>query len=135
MTFKDLNIIPSIMEGLSKANYTNPTPIQEQAIPAVLAGRDLLGCAQTGTGKTAAFSVPIIQLLSERSKGQGSKSARHIRSLILTPTRELAIQIADNIKVYSRYTDIRCTAIVGGVSQKVQERALNQGADYYRNAW
>lgn len=127
MTFKDLNIIPSIMEGLSKANYTNPTPIQEQAIPAVLAGRDLLGCAQTGTGKTAAFSVPIIQLLSERSKGP--KSARHIRSLILTPTRELAIQIADNIKVYSRYTDIRCTAIVGGVSQKVQERALNQGAD------
>lgn len=129
MTFKDLNIIPSIMGRLSKANYTNPTPIQEQAIPAVLAGRDLLGCAQTGTGKTAAFSVPIIQLLSERSKGQGSKSARHIRSLILTPTRELAIQIADNIKVYSRYTDIRCTAIVGGVSQKVQERALNQGAD------
>ncbi|MEC0125046.1 DEAD/DEAH box helicase [Paenibacillus pabuli] len=127
MTFKDLNIIPPILEGLSKANYTSPTPIQEQAIPAVLAGRDLLGCAQTGTGKTAAFSVPIIQLLSEKSNAP--KSGRHIRSLILTPTRELAIQISDNIKAYSRFTDIRCAAIVGGVSQKVQERALNQGAD------
>ncbi|MGW7159025.1 DEAD/DEAH box helicase [Paenibacillus taichungensis] len=127
MTFKDLNIIPAILEGLNKANYTAPTPIQEQAIPAVLEGRDLLGCAQTGTGKTAAFSVPIIQLLSEKSNGP--KAARHIRSLILTPTRELAIQISDNIKAYSRFTDIRCAAIVGGVSQKVQERALNQGAD------
>lgn len=127
MNFKDLNIIPPILEGLNKANYTNPTPIQEQAIPAVLAGRDLLGCAQTGTGKTAAFSVPIIQLLSEKSGGP--RQGRRIRSLILSPTRELAIQIADNIKIYSRYTDIRCAAIVGGVSQKAQERALSQGAD------
>ncbi|MFF2018408.1 DEAD/DEAH box helicase [Paenibacillus sp. NPDC058177] len=127
MTFKDLNIIAPILEGLSRANYTSPTPIQEQAIPAVLAGRDLLGCAQTGTGKTAAFSVPIIQLLCE--KPNAPKQVRRIRSLILTPTRELAIQISDNIKAYSRYTDIRCAAIVGGVSQKVQERALNQGAD------
>ncbi|MCG7382084.1 DEAD/DEAH box helicase [Paenibacillus sp. ACRRY] len=127
MKFKDLNIIPPILEGLNKANYTNPTPIQEQAIPAVLAGRDLLGCAQTGTGKTAAFSVPIIQLLSQ--KAGGPRQGRRIRSLILSPTRELAIQIADNIKTYSRYTDIRCAAIVGGVSQKVQERALSQGAD------
>ncbi|CAI6043260.1 ATP-dependent RNA helicase RhlE [Paenibacillus sp. JJ-100] len=136
MTFQELNIIPPILEGLKKANYTKPTPIQEQSIPAVLAGRDLLGCAQTGTGKTAAFSVPIIQLLSEggRSK-QGTsthpkgKSVRAIRSLILSPTRELAIQISDNIKMYSRYTDIRSVAIVGGVSQRVQERALQQGAD------
>ncbi|PYE50360.1 DEAD/DEAH box helicase [Paenibacillus barcinonensis] len=136
MTFQELNIIPPILEGLKKANYSQPTPIQEQSIPAVLAGRDLLGCAQTGTGKTAAFSVPIIQLLSEGSQArQGNsvhkkaKSTRAIRSLILSPTRELAIQISDNIKVYSRYTDIRSTAIVGGVSQRVQERALQQGAD------
>ncbi|MDM5277903.1 DEAD/DEAH box helicase [Paenibacillus silvae] len=136
MTFQELNIIPPILEGLKKANYSKPTPIQEQSIPAVLAGRDLLGCAQTGTGKTAAFSVPIIQLLSEGNQGtQGgtankkAKSARAVRSLILSPTRELAIQISDNIKVYSRYTDIRSTAIVGGVSQRVQERALQQGAD------
>lgn len=126
MTFKELNIMPAILKALSKENYTSPTPIQEQSIPAVLAGRDLLGCAQTGTGKTAAFSVPIIQLLSEQPK---SNHVRRIRSLILSPTRELAIQIADNIKAYSQYTDIRCAAVVGGVSQKVQERALNQGAD------
>lgn len=136
MTFQELNIIPPILEGLKKANYSKPTPIQEQSIPAVLAGRDLLGCAQTGTGKTAAFSVPIIQLLSEGSqRKQGTpldkkaKSVRTIRSLILSPTRELAIQISDNIKMYSKYTDIRSTAIVGGVSQRVQERALQQGAD------
>jgi ATP-dependent RNA helicase RhlE len=127
MTFNDLNIIPTILKALSKENYTAPTPIQEQAIPAVLAGRDLLGCAQTGTGKTAAFAVPIIQLLSEQPRK--SSTVRQVRSLILTPTRELAIQISDNIKAYSQYTDIRCSAIVGGVSQKVQERALHQGAD------
>ncbi|MDQ0114862.1 DEAD/DEAH box helicase [Paenibacillus harenae] len=127
MTFNDLNLSPAILKALSKENYTAPTPIQEQSIPAVLAGRDLLGCAQTGTGKTAAFSLPIIQLLSEQKTIPNT--GRRIRSLILTPTRELAIQIADNIKAYSQYTDIRCSAIVGGVSQKVQERALNQGAD------
>jgi ATP-dependent RNA helicase RhlE len=129
MTFDELNITPAILKALSKENYTSPTPIQEQSIPAVLAGRDLLGCAQTGTGKTAAFSVPIIQLLSEQPSPNKSNTVRRIRSLILTPTRELAIQIADNIKAYSLYTDIRSAAIVGGVSQKVQERALNQGAD------
>ncbi|GGF79717.1 DEAD/DEAH box family ATP-dependent RNA helicase [Paenibacillus albidus] len=127
MTFNDLNITPAILKALTKENYTSPTPIQEQSIPAVLAGRDLLGCAQTGTGKTAAFSVPIIQLLSEQQVKPGS--LRRIRSLILTPTRELAIQISDNIQAYSQFTQLRCTAIVGGVSQKVQERALNQGTD------
>lgn len=116
MTFNDLNITPTILKALAKENYTKPTPIQEQAIPAVLAGRDLLGCAQTGTGKTAAFAVPIIQLLSEQ---QGRPhTQRRVRSLILTPTRELALQISDNIVAYSQYTQLRCTAIVGGVSQK-----------------
>lgn len=127
MTFNDLNITPAILKALSKENYTTPTPIQEQAIPAVLAGRDLLGCAQTGTGKTAAFAVPIIQLLSEQQSG--SNTLGRIRSLILTPTRELALQISDNIQAYSQFTHIRCAAIVGGVSQKAQERALNLGAD------
>lgn len=127
MTFNDLNITPTILKALAKENYTKPTPIQEQAIPAVLAGRDLLGCAQTGTGKTAAFAVPIIQLLSEQ---QGRPhTQRRVRSLILTPTRELALQISDNIVAYSQYTQLRCTAIVGGVSQKAQERALHLGAD------
>lgn len=128
MTFNDLNITPSILKALSKENYTAPTPIQEQSIPAVLAGRDLLGCAQTGTGKTAAFSVPIIQLLNEQ-KNTASGGNRRIRSLILSPTRELALQIAENITAYAQFTTLRCTAIVGGVSQKAQERALSQGAD------
>lgn len=127
MTFNDLKIIPAILKALTKENYTLPTPIQEQAIPAVLAGKDLLGCAQTGTGKTAAFAVPIIQLLSEQPSSPNTKG--RIRSLILTPTRELALQISDNIVAYSKFTDIRCAAIVGGVSQKAQERALNLGAD------
>src|SRR4051794_38134991 len=111
MNFIDLKLKPEILRALSKENYTTPTPIQEQAIPVVLAGRDLFGCAQTGTGKTAAFAVPIVQLLSEH---QGKlHGQRRIRSLILTPTRELAIQISDNMQAYSQYTDIRCLAIVG----------------------
>lgn len=127
MTFNDLNIAPAILKALSKENYTTPTPIQEQAIPAVLAGRDLLGCAQTGTGKTAAFAVPIIQLLSQQPSATAKR--RQIRSLILTPTRELALQIAENIQAYGHYTDMRCLAIVGGVSQKGQEHSLERGAD------
>ena len=128
MTFNDLKLKPEILQALSKEQYTTPTPIQEQAIPVVLAGRDLFGCAQTGTGKTAAFALPIIQLLSEeQSKARSSK--RRIRSVILTPTRELALQISDNMHAYGQFTDLRCVAIVGGVSQKVQERSLEQGAD------
>jgi len=127
MTFKDLKIIPDILKALSKENYTTPTPIQEQAIPAILAGRDLLGCAQTGTGKTAAFAVPIIQHLHQQQSGPNTK--RRIRSLILTPTRELALQIADNIQAYSQFTRLRCLAIVGGVSQVAQERSLLHGTD------
>lgn len=127
MTFNELNLIPPILKALSLENYTSPTPIQEESIPAALAGRDILGCAQTGTGKTAAFSLPIIQLLSQQPARTGG--AKRIRSLILTPTRELALQISENIQAYSKFTTIRSTAIVGGVSQKAQERALAQGAD------
>ncbi|GAA3410540.1 DEAD/DEAH box helicase [Paenibacillus hodogayensis] len=127
MTFEDLKLIPPILKALSKENYTAPTPIQEQAIPPVLEGRDLFGCAQTGTGKTAAFSLPIIQRLSQQQAVNGSK--RRIRSLILTPTRELALQISDNMKAYGQFTNLRNIAIVGGVSQKEQERWLEQGAD------
>ncbi|OWA35457.1 DEAD/DEAH box helicase [Saccharibacillus sp. O16] len=126
MTFNDLNLIPSILKALQKENYTQPTPIQQQAIPVALEGRDVLGCAQTGTGKTAAFSLPIIQRLANQ-KAPGGK--RPIRSLILTPTRELAIQIYDNIRAYSRYTDLRSQVIVGGVSQTPQERELQRGTD------
>lgn len=127
MTFNDLMLSPALLKALAKENYTEPTPIQEQAIPVVLAGRDLFGCAQTGTGKTAAFALPIVQLLSSQPSKGGR--GRRTRSLILTPTRELALQIGDNIKAYAQFTDIRCMAIVGGVSQKAQERSLEQGAD------
>lgn len=127
MTFQDLKLMPEIIKALTKENYKEPTPIQEGAIPPVLAGRDLLGCAQTGTGKTAAFSLPIIQLLSQRPGPAGKR--RSIRALILTPTRELALQISDNIHAYSQFTTLRSLAIVGGVSQHGQERALAQGTD------
>lgn len=127
MTFNDLGLSPAILKALDLANYTSPTPIQKEAIPAALTGRDVLGCAQTGTGKTAAFSLPIIQLLAKQTVNRNGK--RPIRSLILTPTRELALQIYENIQVYSKYTGIRSTAVVGGVSQRSQERALALGAD------
>ncbi|MBD2846657.1 DEAD/DEAH box helicase [Paenibacillus sp. IB182496] len=127
MTFEELALKPAILKALREEQYVTPTPIQEQSIPAVLAGKDLLGCAQTGTGKTAAFSLPIVQLLGERQGRKGGK--RPIRALILTPTRELAIQIYDNIEAYARHTPLRSTVIVGGVPQRPQERALAIGAD------
>ncbi|AFC34010.1 DEAD/DEAH box helicase domain-containing protein [Paenibacillus mucilaginosus 3016] len=127
MTFQQLQLIPPIIKALAKENYTQPTPIQEQAIPPVLAGRDLFGCAQTGTGKTAAFLLPIIQLLSTQQGRPNGK--RVIRSLILTPTRELAIQISDNAKAYGCFTNLRYGVIVGGVSQRPQEQLLEQGMD------
>ena len=127
MIFEQLQLIPPILKALDKENYTSATPIQEQAIPPVLAGRDLFGCAQTGTGKTAAFLLPIIQLLSAQQGRPNGK--RVIRSLILTPTRELAIQIADNAKAYGCFTKLRSGVIVGGVSQRAQEQLLEQGVD------
>ncbi len=127
MNFKDLNIIPKILDALAKEHYVSPTPIQEQAIPPVLAGKDLLGCAQTGTGKTAAFAVPILQLLSERA---GEKNElRKIRSLILTPTRELALQIYESFRAYGRYTRLQACVVFGGVSQKMQVEKLRRGVD------
>ncbi|QHW33395.1 DEAD/DEAH box helicase [Paenibacillus rhizovicinus] len=127
MTFEQLQLIPPILKALAKENYKQPTPIQTQAIPPVLAGRDLFGCAQTGTGKTAAFLLPILQLLGAKQDRPNGK--RVIRSLILTPTRELAIQIADNCKAYGRFMNLRSAVIVGGVSQKAQEQELAQGTD------
>lgn len=127
MNFKDLNITQKILDALAKENYVSPTPIQEQAIPPVLAGRDLLGCAQTGTGKTAAFAVPILQLLSERSSEKAEP--RKIRSLILTPTRELALQIYESFHSYGRYTRLHAVVVFGGVSQKMQVEKLRRGVD------
>jgi ATP-dependent RNA helicase RhlE len=127
MTFKNLNLNNSILEALHQKGYSNPTPIQEKAIPAVLEGRDLLGCAQTGTGKTAAFAIPTIQRLSEKRGSREEK--RKIRALILTPTRELAIQVAENFSAYGKHTHLRHAVIYGGVPQRAQTTALKNGID------
>ncbi|GAB3804193.1 DEAD/DEAH box helicase [Spirosoma humi] len=128
MQFSDLSLIDPILKALAEEGYTNPTPIQEKAIPILLSRRDLLGCAQTGTGKTAAFAIPILQLLSEdRSKSTGGP--RRIKTLILTPTRELAIQIAESFTAYGRYLNLRSTVIFGGVSQHAQVNTLKAGVD------
>jgi ATP-dependent RNA helicase RhlE len=126
MQFQTLNISEPILKALQEEGYTTPTPIQAQAIPIVLQGNDLLGCAQTGTGKTAAFSIPILQLLNA-NKSYDKK--RRIRSLIVTPTRELAIQIGESIKAYGRHTGLTSTVIFGGVNQNPQTSTLQGGVD------
>jgi ATP-dependent RNA helicase RhlE len=126
MHFESLNIIEPILKSIKEEGYTIPTPIQVQAIPIVLRGVDLIGCAQTGTGKTAAFAVPILQLLSSNKKFDRKKK---IRSLIVTPTRELAIQIEESFKAYGRYTGLTCTVVFGGVNQNPQTSALRNGVD------
>ncbi|WP_161890609.1 DEAD/DEAH box helicase [Pontibacter russatus] len=128
MTFEHLNLIEPILKALKTEGYTTPTPIQEKSIPLILQKRDILGCAQTGTGKTAAFSIPILQLLSE-SSAQQERGPRKIKALILTPTRELALQIADSLTAYGKHTNLKHTVIFGGVSQHPQTTALRAGID------
>ena len=127
MNFKDLQLSPLLLKALEEKGYKSPSPIQEKAIPYVLDGRDVLGCAQTGTGKTAAFALPIIQNLMNPLARNHSR--RVIRSLILTPTRELALQIAENFKEYGSHTSVKCAVIFGGVSAKPQIEALRRGID------
>lgn len=126
MHFESLNIIEPILKSLKEEGYTIPTPIQVQAIPIVLRGTDLIGCAQTGTGKTAAFAVPILQLLSNNKTFDRK---RKIRSLIVTPTRELAIQIEESFNSYGRHTGLTCTVVFGGVNQNPQTNILRNGVD------
>ena len=127
MNFKELHLIAPILKALEGEGYTSPTPIQEQAIPDVLKGKDLLGCAQTGTGKTAAFAIPILQnLFLHRNHDLPNDD---IKALILTPTRELAIQIDESFAAYGKYTGIRHTVIFGGVSQYHQVSTLRKGID------
>lgn len=127
MLFKDLNLIEPILRSLNTEGYSTPTPIQQQSIPVALAGKDLLGCAQTGTGKTAAFSIPILQHLYQE-KQEGRKYTG-IRALILTPTRELAIQIDESVAAYGRHLGLKHLVIFGGVSQHPQTTALRNGID------
>ena len=127
MTFNNLGLIQPIIEALEEKGYTQPTPIQEQAIPILLKRRDLLGCAQTGTGKTAAFAIPIIQLIEQNKDDQAGK--RKVKALVVTPTRELAIQIGENFTAYCKHTRLRNTVIFGGVKQGTQTNALRGGVD------
>ncbi|VAW11987.1 ATP-dependent RNA helicase RhlE [hydrothermal vent metagenome] len=127
MTFKDLGIAEPILRALQGEGYENPTPIQKQAIPILLKGKDLLGVAQTGTGKTAAFAIPILQHLCNHRQQNGGR--RRIKALIVTPTRELAIQIGESFTTYGKFTGIRNTVIFGGVKQGKQVSALRNGVD------
>jgi ATP-dependent RNA helicase RhlE len=127
LLFTDLNIIKPILDALNEEGYTKPTPIQQGAIPHILTGRDLLGCAQTGTGKTAAFAIPMLQLLAKpKTMASGQ---RPIRALILTPTRELAIQIQESFNAYGRHLRLKNLVIFGGVNQGPQVDALKRGID------
>lgn len=126
MSFEKLGLIEPILKALTEEGYTTPTPIQAQSIPIVLEGKDLLGCAQTGTGKTAAFTIPIIQQMVQDNPEQHK---RKIRCLIVTPTRELAIQIGESFKAYGRHTKLTSTVIFGGVNQNPQTSALRAGVD------
>ncbi len=126
MTFNELNLIEPILQALEKQGYKNPTPIQEQAIPIVMQRKDLLGCAQTGTGKTAAFAIPILQILHEE---HAERKHKNIKVLILTPTRELAIQIGESFADYGQHLKLKHTVIFGGVPQGAQVQALNKGVD------
>ncbi|MEY4202984.1 MAG: hypothetical protein RL013_687, partial [Bacteroidota bacterium] len=127
MYFKELSLVEPLLRALESVGYEQPTPIQQQAIPIVLSKRDLLGCAQTGTGKTAAFALPMLQLLSEQQHRNEGKTP--IRALILTPTRELAIQIAESFNDYGKFLKVRNLVIFGGVNQNPQTDALRRGTE------
>jgi ATP-dependent RNA helicase RhlE len=127
MTFNDLKLYNNIQQALEEEGYSNPTPIQEQAIPEILLGQDLVACAQTGTGKTGAFAIPILNLI-HRIVGS-AKKAKHIRTLVVTPTRELAIQIDESFKTYGKYTNVKSLVIFGGVNQVPQVNELKNGVD------
>ncbi|RKY56360.1 MAG: ATP-dependent helicase, partial [Candidatus Neomarinimicrobiota bacterium] len=134
MSFENIDLIEPIRKALNTEGYSKPTPIQKQSIPFILEGRDLLGSAQTGTGKTAAFAIPIIQILYKELNGESQQRSvrqgnRKIKALIVTPTRELAIQIGESFTAYGRYAGLRHTVIFGGVSQSRQTNALKNGVD------
>jgi len=127
--FQDFGLAPEILRALNDQGYVHPTPIQAEAIPVVMQGRDVMGAAQTGTGKTAGFSLPIIQLLMEHANASASPARHPVRALILTPTRELADQVAENVKAYSRHTPLRSLVVFGGMDMAPQTAALRGGVE------
>ncbi|MDX5405991.1 MAG: DEAD/DEAH box helicase [Chromatiaceae bacterium] len=129
MQFTDLNLLPELLKAIDEKGYSSPSPIQQQAIPAVLAGRDLMAAAQTGTGKTAGFTLPLLQLLAQ-GQLQGRKvQSNHVRALILTPTRELAAQVAESVTTYGKHLPLRSTVVFGGVKINPQMMAMRRGVD------
>ena len=129
MRFEDLDLLPPLLAAVAGEGYDKPTPIQERAIPPALEGRDVLGCAQTGTGKTAAFALPILQYLCNNPPRKDKSGKSPVRALILTPTRELAAQVAESFETYGAKTELRTTTVYGGVSQGPQAQALRRGVD------
>src|SRR6476619_2080249 len=127
MTFSDLKLIKPLIAALDKKGYTQPTPIQEQSIPHVLEGKDVFGCAQTGTGKTAAFALPLLQKLSNKKENGSFQPG--IKGLILAPTRELALQISESLMAYGQRMGISHITVFGGVSQHSQVAAMRRGVD------
>jgi ATP-dependent RNA helicase RhlE len=129
MTFTDLKLIKPLMTAIDNMGYTEPTPIQQQAITPILNGKDIFGCAQTGTGKTAAFTLPILQLLQAKKDESPNNTRKAIKALILAPTRELALQISDSVKSYGKHLELSHTTVYGGVSQSNQVKDLRRGVD------
>jgi ATP-dependent RNA helicase RhlE len=129
MSFGSLNLLPELLRAVSDEGYTEPTPIQAQAIPPILERRDIMGCAQTGTGKTAGFTLPMLQILAPHANSSPSPARHPIRALILTPTRELAAQVAESVKTYGKHLPLRSTMVYGGVDIKPQKEALHGGVE------
>ncbi len=129
MSFADLGLIPELLRAVAETGYTTPTPIQQQAIPVVLSGRDVMGGAQTGTGKTAGFTLPLLQRLSRHASTSTSPARHPVRALILAPTRELAMQVFESVKTYSKHVPLRSTCIYGGVDMKPQIQDLRNGCE------
>ncbi len=129
MAFSDLGLIPPLLKAVQEQGYTDPTPIQQKAIPAVLEKKDVMGCAQTGTGKTAGFTLPLLQILSPHASTSTSPARHPVRALVLTPTRELAAQVEESVRTYGKYLPLRITVIYGGVDMKPQTKALQGGVE------
>jgi len=129
MSFSTLNLIPELLRAVSDKGYAEPTPIQQKAIPAILDGRDIMGCAQTGTGKTAGFTLPLLQLLAPQANASPSPARHPVRALILAPTRELAAQVEESVRTYGKYLPLRSTVVYGGIDIAPQTRALHAGVE------
>ncbi len=129
MTFASLNLLPELLRAVEESGYTEPTPIQAKAIPAILEGRDIMGCAQTGTGKTAGFTLPLLQLLAPHASSSTSPARHPVRALVLTPTRELAAQVEESVRTYCKYLPLRAAVVYGGVDIKPQIKALQGGVE------